>query len=414
MKQVWILNHYAQEPGGPGGTRHFHLAEQLLSCGWQATVLAASVEHQSGHQRLKPSETQRCDHFNGIPFLWVRTPKYDGNGGGRMLNMLAYTWRVLLKKTTRELQKPDIVIGSSVHPFAGVAGALLARRFKVPFVFEVRDLWPQTLVDMRRLREGSLVTWALRKLERWLYRRAARTVVLLPRAWEYIVPLGIPRDRVVWLPNGVDLSLFPRSPLPNRDASEPFTLMYFGGHGQANGLDNVLAAMKIVQERELALPQGRNVRLRMIGDGPLKLTLMEQARQLGLNNVSFEHPVPKSRIPALAAQADAFVVAVLDLPNLYRFGISLNKLFDYLAAGRPVLMASDAVNDPVTDSKSGFTVPAGQPARLADAIQNLAMLPFEERERMGRAGRDYVERNHGFVQLATRLAGVLDEVRGAP
>ena len=404
MKNVWILNHYAQEPSGAGGTRHFHLAEHLQAYGWHATIIAASVEHQSGHQRLEPNEKKRCDYFKGVPFLWVRTPEYQGNGGGRMRNMLAYTWAVLQRSTTAKLPRPDVVIGSSVHPFAAVAGALLARRYKVPFIFEVRDLWPQTLVDMGRLQEDSFMTWALRKLELWLYRRAARTVVLLPRAWEYITPLGIPKERVVWIPNGVDLSLFPRSTVADT-AKDHFTLMYFGAHGQANGLDNVLHAMKHVQEQ----PNGRNIHLRMIGDGPLKPSLVEQASEMGLTNVSFEPPVAKSQIPALAAQADAFVIAVLNLPGLYRYGISMNKLFDYLAAEQPILIASNGANNPVEDAQAGLTVPPGQPQALAEAIVKIANTPLTERQRMGRAGREYVEQNHGFEQLAGRLAAVLDD-----
>ena len=404
MKNVWILNHYAQEPSGAGGTRHFHLAEHLQAYGWHATIIAASVEHQSGHQRLEPNEKKRCDYFKGVPFLWVRTPEYQGNGGGRMRNMLAYTWAVLQRSTTAKLPRPDVVIGSSVHPFAAVAGALLARRYKVPFIFEVRDLWPQTLVDMGRLQEDSFMTWALRKLELWLYRRAARTVVLLPRAWEYITPLGIPKERVVWIPNGVDLSLFPRSTVADT-AKDHFTLMYFGAHGQANGLDNVLHAMKHVQEQS----NGRNIHLRMIGDGPLKPSLVEQASEMGLTNVSFEPPVAKSQIPALAAQADAFVIAVLNLPGLYRYGISMNKLFDYLAAEQPILIASDGANNPVEDAQAGLTVPPGQPQALAEAIVKIANTPLPERQRMGRAGREYVEQNHGFEQLAGRLAAVLDD-----
>lgn len=406
MKQVWILNHYAQEPSGAGGTRHFHLAAHLGACGWQGTVVAASTELTSGRQRLAKGEALRLEHFAGVPFLWIRTPEYKGNGGGRMLNMLAYTFSSLLPWTTRLLPRPDVVIGSSVHPFAAVAGVLLARRFKVPFVFEVRDLWPQTLVDMGRLREGAFLTWALRKLESWLYRRAARIVVLLPRAWEYIVPLGIPRERIVWIPNGVDLSLFPYSKPSAREPSEPFTLMYFGAHGQANGLDNVLQAMKRVQARYGDL----RIQLRMIGEGPLKPALMAQAQQLGLNNVSFEPPVPKSQIPALAAEADAFVIAVLDLPKLYRYGISMNKLFDYLAAARPIIIASDAANNPVADARAGLSVRAEKPNELAEAILQIAAMPIEERQRMGRAGREYVEQNHGFQQLAGHLAAVLDEV----
>jgi glycosyltransferase involved in cell wall biosynthesis len=137
---------------------------------------------------------------------------------------------------------------------------------------------------------------------------------------------------------------------------------------------------------------------------------MEKASGLGLKRISFEPPVPKSQISALAAQADAFVLTVLDLPNLYRYGISMNKMFDYLAASRPIIMASNAANNPVADAQAGLSVEPGQPEALAQAILQIATTPIEERQRMGRAGRDYVEQNHGFAQLSARLASVLDEV----
>lgn len=403
MKQVWLLNHYAQEPGGAGGTRHFHLAEHLKAYGWKATVIAASVDHGTGRQRLADGEATRLDSIKGVPFLWVNTPTYAGNGGGRVKNMLAYTFRVLLKSTTSSLPKPDIVVGSSVHPFAAVAGALLARRHRVPFVFEVRDLWPQTLVDMGRLKEKSLITWALRKLELWLYRRAAKTIVLLPQAWKYIVPLGIPQDRVVWIPNGVDLSLFPE-PLPTVPSGS-FTLMYFGAHGGANGLDHVLQGMRELQR----MPDAGHICLRLIGDGPLKPRLIKMAYELGLKNVIFEATVPKSQIPELAAQADAFVFNLIDAP-VFRYGISSNKLFDFMAAGRPIIFSCDASNNPVDDAKAGWTVPPGQPEALAKAILQMAALPAEDRHGMGKAGREYVEKNHRFDLLANRLADTLDAV----
>jgi len=409
MKQVWILNHYAQEPSGAGGTRHFHLAENLPAFGWQATVIAASViaasvELNSGGQRLAPDDHLRHETISGVSFLWIRTPEYEGNGGGRVMNMLAYTFRVLWPGYTQGLPRPDVIMGSSVHPFAALAGAILARRHCVPFVFEVRDLWPQTLVDMGRLRENSLITWTLRRLERWLYQRATRIVVLLPRAVEYIAPLGIAENRVVWIPNGVDLSLFPATALSRQHSvGDPFVLMYFGAHGQANGLDNVLHAMKRVAERTTP----GSIHLRMIGDGPLKPGLIKLAEQLGLSNVSFEPPVPKSAIPTLAAQADAFVISVVDLP-CFQYGISMNKLFDYLAATRPIVITSRAANNPVAESGAGITVPPVEPDALAQAILEIARTSEEERCRLGAAGRRYVEENHGFDRLAGRLASTLD------
>lgn len=402
MKHVWILNHYAAEPEGMGGTRHFHLAEGLHGYGWEASIIAASVELNSGRQRLAEGERRRLDVTRGVRFLWLRVPPHSGNGIGRLLNMLAYSARALLPASTKELPRPNVIVGSSVHPFAAVAGALLAKRQRVPFIFEVRDLWPQTLVDLGRIRDTSLVAGAMRWIERWLCRRAARLVVLLPKAADYYVPLGVPPEHVVWVPNGVDLSMFTAAPWKASESGEAFTLMYFGAHGEANGLDNVLRAMAILQERNVP------VRLRLIGDGPRKPALEALAGELGLSNTRFEAPVPKARIPGLAAEANAFVFNLVDAP-VFRFGISSNKLFDFLAAGRPIVFCCDAANNPVADAGAGFTVRPGHPAELADAITRLVALPEAERRAMGERARRHVEAHYGFDALCGRFASVLDD-----
>lgn len=342
-----------------------------------------------------------CDD---VPFLWLRTAGYQGNGGARIRNMLEYAYRACCPVSTRGLSRPDAIIGSSVHPFAAVAGALLAKRFGVPFVFEVRDLWPQTLIDLGRITRNSWTARVMRTMERWLYRRADRIVTLLPRAVDYITPLGIPESKVVWIPNGVELSSFPDPGAPSSSAP-PFTLMYFGSHGQANALDSVLQAMKLLQDSVGV----EAVRLRMIGDGPAKPGLQDLARQLGLQNVSFEPPVRKSEVTDLAAQADAFVLSVLDRPSLYRYGISMNKLYDYLAARRPIVMASAAVNDPIRDAGAGLSISPENPVAFAGAVESLMVLSPDARDRMGEAGRRYVEQNNDFKILARNLAAVLDD-----
>lgn len=404
MKHVWILNHYANEPGGAGGTRHYNLAKNLPEHGWTASIIAASVELNSGRQRLGPRETVRLEKFGGIPFLWVRTPGYHGNGSGRLLNMLAYSVRVLWPSATKSLASPDVIIGSSVHPFAAFSGALLARRHKVPFVFEVRDLWPQTLIDLGRIKQDSFVARAMRWLERWLYRRANRIIVLLPRAADYIARYGISAEKVVWVPNGVELSEFPDPGPSTNESGKPFTLMYFGAHGQANGLDNILQAMQLV----MAESGDKDIRLRMIGDGPQKQALQDLAKQLQLNNVSFEPPVRKSNIPRLAAEADAFIFNLVDAP-VFRYGISSNKLYDYMAGARPIIFCCDAANNPVLDAQCGLTVPPANPIALAAAIIMLSTMELMKRNQYGRNARSNVESRHGFDVITTDLVAVLNK-----
>ncbi|MGE0281730.1 MAG: glycosyltransferase family 4 protein [Rhizobiaceae bacterium] len=403
MKHVWILNHYSQEPNAPGGTRHYSLARNLVDHGWRATILAASTDHGSGAQRLSPSEAFRFENKGGVDFLWLWARKYRGNGHQRVRNMLDYTWSVLRPKNLAMLSKPDAIIGSSVHPFAAWAGRRLARRFGVPFIFEVRDLWPQTLIDMGRLSEGSIAAKGLRWLEKSLYRSASKIIVLLPRAGDYIVPLGIPAEKVVWIPNGVDIDKF--FVRPARYAAEKFTLMYLGSHGAANGLDTLLKAMKIVELH----PKGGKIVLRIVGDGSLKATLKATAKELGLHKVSFEEPVAKADIPALAAEADAFVICVPDRPKLYRYGISANKIFDYMAAQRPTIIASNAANNPIAEAGAGITVPPENAEKLAAAIIEMAELPAERRCAMGKAARHHLESNYGMSRLAAQLAQTLDE-----
>ena len=406
MKNVWILNHYAKDPSDSGGTRHFHLVEHLKAYGWCGHIIAASVDHATGNQRLGVDENFRLEILQDVNFLWIKTPTYSGNGSQRLRNILSYFTAVLRPQTTYKLPRPDVVIGSSVHPFAALAALILANRLKVPFIFEVRDLWPQTLIDLKRLQQRSLIAWVLRKLEIVLYKRSSRIVVLLPLAWQYIVPLGISKKKVVWIPNGVDLSLFPRHPCEKSSPKDNFTFMYFGTHGQANGLHILLQAMAHLQE----ISSEVKIHLRLIGAGPLKANLIEKSKSMGLVNISFEPPVRKNEITILAAQADAFVIPILNLPQLYRFGISPNKLFDYFAAERPSIIAADIPGNPVAEANAGFVVTPEQPFALAEAMLRMACMPFEERKIMGRNGRDYVEKNHSFDQLSARLADVLDDV----
>lgn len=394
MKHVWILNHYAQEPKSGGGTRHFDLARRLSQHGWTASIIASGVEHNTGRDRLL-GKSARLDVIDGVSFLWLATPSYRGNGAARLRNMLAYATRAILPSAISDLPKPDAIIGSSVHPFAGVSGYILARRYRVPFIFEVRDLWPETLIDMGAISEHGLAARFFRALEGFLYRKAVKIITPLPRAYDYISRFKIDEEKIVWIPNGVDFHRFSHvEPAPTR---EMFTLMYFGAHGVANGLSNVIDAMKSLA----AYP----IKLRLIGDGPEKTDLMKRAE--GMTSISFEPPIPKEAIPTVAAEADAFVFNLINAP-VFRFGISPNKLSDFMAAARPVIFACDAVNNPVQDSSAGISVVPQAPEALADAILTMSQTSLADRNGMGQRGRQYVAENHSFDKLAEKFAATLD------
>jgi glycosyltransferase involved in cell wall biosynthesis len=399
---LWIFNHYAHPPDLPGGTRHYDLGQELVKRGHQVTIFASSFHHYLHREvRLQPKEGWKVEDVNGVKFVWLRTPPYQRNDWCRVRNMVAFAIRAWLlgrklPKLVPGLSEPDVVIGSSPHLLTPLAAYWVAKRYRAKFIMEVRDLWPQTIIDMGELSDHHPITRALQTLERFLYRRAERIITLLPLAYEYMAACGIPREKIVWIPNGVDLARFQGDSSPAR-RDKKFKVMYLGAHGQANALDVLLQAAKIVQD------QGHeDIRVILVGDGPEKPKLMALAKELTLCNVEFREPVPKRKITGILQEADVFLFN-LENVEVFKYGISSNKLFDFMAAGRPVISSVKALANPVELAGCGLTVPPRDPQALADAVLKLSQMPKEEREAMGRRGREYVEKYHAISVLAEKL-----------
>ena len=406
---IWIFNQYAITPDMPGGTRHFDLSRELVERGHEVTIIATSFHHQTHKEtRLGAGEWWKVEDMDGVRFVWLRTPPYWRNDWRRVRNMVAFmlrAWRLgrRLPRLAPEVGRPDVVIGSSPHLLTPLAAYWVARHYGIPFVMEVRDLWPQTIIDMGELSAGHPITRALQILEKFLYRRAERIIVLGPQMREYIAACGVSRDKIVWIPNGVDLLRFDRAAVPEM-GREGFQVIYLGAHGQANALDVLLEAAKVVQDRG-----HYEISFILVGDGPEKPRLIAQARELGLRNVEFRGPVPKAEVPKTMYEADAFI-SNAEKAEVHRYGISFNKLFDYMTAARPVISSVDASNNPVDEARCGLTIPPRDPQALAEAVVRLYQMPQEEREAMGRRGREYVKKHHDITQLAKRLEHILNEV----
>jgi len=386
-KNVWILNHYAISPDMSGGTRHYDLGKELVRRGHKVTIFASGFDHNTKkYIKVYPKERYKIEDYDGVRFVWLNTIPYYSNNWRRVLNMISYVVKVL--SVCRIIKKPDTIIGSSVHPFAVLAAWWLSRKYKARFIFEVRDLWPQTAVEMGAIKTTGIPAKILYAWERFMYKKAEKIIVLLPNAKEYIEKCGINLQKIVWIPNGVDLEQFNKSVYINPSSEvtkifekykDKFKVVYTGAHGQANGLEIVIEAAYFLFKKSV------DVHFFLIGDGPEKKKLIKKAQERAVDNITFLDPVSKSQIPSILQQSDLLMFCLRNL-DIYKYGISLNKMYDYFASGKPVIMSGDAINNIIQEAKAGITVEPENPEALAKGIVKIQEMALEERQKLGAKG----------------------------
>ena len=407
--KIWILGHYAVSPDSPGITRHYDIAAELIKHGHRVSIFSSSFDHTTRRDdRLQGKQNYQKQNINGVEFIWIKTsPYYGGNDWRRVINMLSYTLRVI-PLGVRCKERPDVVLASSPHPFAGLAGYILAKVKRAQFVFEVCDLWPETFVEVGGYSNRSPIVKLLRVLEKFLYKRATKIVAVMPNATDYITTkCGIPKEKIVYIPNGVNPDFFHDtiSKMPE-DLSEIISGLkskgkvlvgYTGNHGMADSLSTLIEVAKLFQDKELV-----NIHFLLVGDGPDKKTLLDKAKGYCLNNVTFYNPIPKRAIPDLLGAIDIAILTKRKT-DLYKYGISFCKLFDYLICEKPIVWAVDSINNPVAEANCGITVPPEDPEAIAKAILDLCRLNDRERHEMGMRGYDYVIKYHSTPVLAKKL-----------
>lgn len=382
--RVLVLNHFAVPSGEAGGTRHVELFSRLD--GWEYLIIASDLNPQTG-RRIGDSE--------GI--VTVPVLGYASNGLSRILNWVSYATTATLRGL--RLGRVDVVYGSSPHLLAGLAAWVLSVVKRAPFVLEVRDIWPKVLVDMGALSSSSPVYRVLTEIEEFLYRNAKLIVIMAEGSRTELVSRGVPDDKIVYIPNGADLADFvpsaPRGELRTRYGFTGITAIYAGAHGPANGLDLLLDAAEQTPDIDVVL----------VGGGVLKEQLQATARRRQLSNVRFLDPVPKTEIPNLLGAADIGLHVLADV-ELFRSAVSPNKIFDYMAAGLPVLTnCPGLVTNLVKDAGSGIGV---EPDQLAAGMQVLGSWTEGRRVGAGKAGMDWITTHQSRTAMARRLAVVLD------
>jgi len=391
-------------PSHPGITRHYEFAQQLIKRGHSVKLICQDYLHSSKQRPVclngKPFLQQI---ISGVDFTWVHVDEYTGNGVGRVINMAQFAKRVVKNSDDFSDNKPDIIIGSTPSPFAAEAARKLSKKYGVRFVLEIRDLWPQTFIDLGKMKKFHPFVHLLKSLEKKLYRRADAIITVLPNSTDYIAKIRGENKNIHFIPNGCTFAQLP-STTP-ADLQDQFKICYAGSMGLSNSLDTLIDAALILKQRG----NRSNIQIVLCGQGPHKTALVKKCLDGGLDFVQFLEPVPKTEVHSFLATADAFVVTMKNTP-LYKYGISFNKVFDYLAIGRPIITASCASKDPVVESGAGIAVEAESPLQLADALERVAAMKYSDRLALGNAGRKWVLENNSFDVLSAKLERLLTNV----
>jgi glycosyltransferase involved in cell wall biosynthesis len=411
---IWFFSHYAGTPREPGDTKDYYFVRELGKAGIGASVFASAFNHRSRENAVDLQGKHRQEEtVNGARFIWVRTlPYYEGNNWRRALNMLSYFLEVV-PVSMRFVRKGDVIIGVTPHPLCAMAAWLVSRSRGAGFILDVRDLWPETLVAIGGYRRNSPTVRILAALEKFLYRHADRIIYVMPNAEDYMASLGIPRNKIACIPNGVDVDLY-----DNTEAAMPEDLDslirglkdqhriivgYIGAHGTADALHTVIDAASHIQNSGF-----RDIFFVLVGDGPDKRALIEKAGRLGLSNISFHDPIPKFSLPAFLRSTDA-VIVTKQKTDLYRFGMSFLKLYDYMMSAKPVIWAVESINNPVDEAGCGISAEPENARAVAEAVLKICRMTQQDRQLMGMRGRDYVIKYHSSPVLTQRLLKIINE-----
>lgn len=386
----------------PGGTRHHELARYLVEKGHQFTVIASPVSYLTGKSGTIRIPWITRQEEQGITILRTYTyPALHRSFFHRIVGFLSFMFSSFF--AALGVKRIDLVWGTSPPIFQGLTAWLVARLKGVKFLFEVRDLWPDFAIAVGVLRQ-PLIIRSSRWLERFLYTHADRVLINSPGFTSHVQTHGA--RQIDLIPNGSDPRMFD----PSLDGlnfrlehhlEDKFLVLYAGAHGLSNDLGVVLQASRLLQDHpEIAIV--------LLGDGKDKPALVQQAEELKLNNLYFIPPLPKLEMPAALAAADACIAILKPIPQFAT--VYPNKVFDYMAAGKPVILAIKGVICEVIESvHAGISVEPGDAAGIAEAIRKLADNPAMGKA-MGRRGREYVESHFDRAVLASKLEKIFQDV----
>lgn len=411
--KLWIVNQYARVPSVSGITRHYDITSRLNQYNVSTTIINGNYDHTGEvlpnalYNKIEKSKKPYSYNYNGVNFLTFPIKKYTGNASvGRVLSMMFF-YHDVFKYLSRSIDKPDIIWGSTAHPFGTLAAYRLSKKFQIPFIYEIRDLWPLSIIEFGKVSRHHPFILYLDYLDKLFAFKSNLIITTAPLMKKYYIERwSLPENKFLWITNGTNLSTDSeyeanQGLLAKKKERSPFRVVYTGALGQANGLIDILQVIS-AHKKELS-----NFEFHFWGDGPFKESLLNYIEQ---NNLPcFIHrPVSKEKLFPILQSADALLF-YLQPSVLYKYGISLNKLADYHAAGKPIIAIGECAQNPVVESGAGLV--ASSICDLPQVLLDFEKLSFDEKISMGAKGQKYAQNHYNWNKLSTKLYSKLKEIQ---
>lgn len=410
--KILLINHYAGSDEHGMEFRPYYLAKEWVKLGHTVTVVAATYSHLRTNNK-KINKDYEEENINGINFLWFKTDNYVGNGLSRLKNTIQFS-RKLYKYSSiiADKYKPDVIIASSPHVFIAFGAKKLSKMVNRPFIFEVRDLWPLSMIKLHDISPKHPLMLVMQYAENYAYRNADGIASVLPYATEYYRAHGS-QSPIEVFPNAINLESWDTATEKvNKNISKMliemkengFTIIgYTGTVGVANAID-----VLIESAREL---KNQKIKIIIVGDGDQLVHLKDVVQREDLNQiVKFIPKIAKQEIPNMLSYFDAVYLG-WKKSDLYDYGVSPNKLMDYMMAKKLIIHSISTQSDLVQEYNCGLTVPAENPKVLAEAISKIAALSKEERETLGNNGYVKVLQNHTYQNMAKKYVEFIQKLK---
>ena len=409
---ILYLEHYAGSPEMGMEFRPYYLSREWLKMGHKVTIIAGDYSHLRKTNPDVAGDFQ-SETIDGIEYVWLKTGSYSGNGINRALSMERFVRKLLVNaKKVSKRWKPDLVIASSTYPLDTYPAQKIARYSNAKYVHEVHDMWPATLYEVGGMSKQNPFVITMQIAEDSAYKHCDKCVSLLPYAKDYMVEHGLNPSKFVNIQNGVveeeweDSNEIPEEHKAFfKEHENKFVVGYFGGHALSNALDKSLDVAK-----RFLLENNKHIIFVFVGDGVEKARLVKRAKEEKIANVYFLPSIPKKAVPDLLRYFDCSYMTGLPSP-LYRFGLCLNKMYDSMMAGIPIICAFDAPDTLVKIYDCGLQCNSSNIYDVVNAIKKMESLTEDERKQIGQNGKKAVMQHFTYKQLAKDfIENILKEV----